>query len=109
MHPPPARWLRARPAPTPPTNALAALDTRDPIAARADAERELARVPRCRCCVSARVHLAKYLGSTLFFDDKPELLRSALPAADRARWTVRAVAACIVLYGRPRVELHGRP
>jgi hypothetical protein len=75
---------------------------------RAEAERELARGPRCRCCVHARVHLTRYIGSTLFFDDNPEQLQLALPAADRERFTPRLIAACIVLFGRARVELHER-
>lgn len=92
----------------PVSNAFDALGSDDPPKARAEAERELARGPRCRCCLSARVHLSKYVGSLLFLDDNPELLRRALPAADTARFTVRVIAACIVLYGRARVELHER-
>jgi hypothetical protein len=76
--------------------------------ARNEAERELARAPRCGCCVSPRVHLAKYVGSTLFFDDAPESLRRALPSAERARWSDRLLAAFIMLYGRARVSLFGR-
>ncbi len=90
------------------SHALAALGTDDPRHARAAAERELARGPRCRCCVSPRVHLTRYVGSLLFLDDDPELLQRALPAADAARFTVRTIAACIVLYGRARVALHER-
>jgi hypothetical protein len=71
--------------------------------ARTQAQRELLRGPRCRCCVSARVHLGRFVGSTLFFDDDPEKLRLALPPAERL--TTREIAACIVLYGRERVDL----
>jgi hypothetical protein len=90
------------------SNAFEALGTDDPRRARAQAKRELARGPRCLCCLSPRVHLSKFVGSLLFLDDNPELLHRALPAADWARFTVRTIAACIVLYGRARVELHER-
>ncbi len=73
---------------------------------RAEAQRQLTSAPRCRCCVSARVHLARYVGSTLFFDDNPEQLQLALPASDRGWLTPRLIAACIALYGRERVSLH---
>jgi len=100
--------MRARPHPAPVSKAFAALDAADPAWARAEAERELARGPRCRCCTTALVHLGKYVGSILFLDDNPELLQRALPPDDRARFGVRAIAACIVLYGRARVELYER-
>jgi hypothetical protein len=78
------------------------------LPSRGEAERELARAPYCGCCVSPRVHLAKFVGSTLFLDDKPSSLRSALPFAERARWSERLIGALIVLFGRPRVTLAGR-
>jgi hypothetical protein len=70
-----------------------------------DAARELGRAPRCACCISPRVHLAKYVGSTLFLDDNPAALRRALPPADRERWNDRLLSAFILLFGRPRVTL----
>jgi hypothetical protein len=92
----------ARPAAT---RALATLDAATLLEAHAEAERQLARAPRCGCCLTPRVHLGRYVGSTLFLDDDPEMLRLALPPAERPRWSPRLLAACVVLYGRPRVEL----
>lgn len=66
---------------------------------------ELERAPRCGCCISPRVHLAKYVGSTLFSDDTPAALQRALPAAERARWSERLLGAFILLFGRPRERL----
>jgi hypothetical protein len=74
--------------------------------ARAEAKRIIERGPHCRCCVGPRVHLTRFIGSTLFFDDDPEKLRLALPPGDRL--TARVIAACIVLHGRERVELFPR-
>ena len=71
--------------------------------AREMAQRVLGRGPHCLCCVSARVHLARYVGSTLFFDDDPEELRQALPPGEQLG--AREIAACIVLHGRERVDL----
>jgi hypothetical protein len=88
--------------------ALVALGAATPSEACRRAERELARAPRCGCCVSPRVHLTKYVGSTLFFDDDPASLRRALPQAERARWSDRLIAAFIMLYGRARVSLFER-
>jgi hypothetical protein len=79
-----------------------------PLEARAEAEHQLARVTPCRCCVNPRVHLSRYIGSTLFLDDDPAELQQAIPPAERARWTVRLIAACIVLYGRARLDAFGR-
>jgi hypothetical protein len=79
-----------------------------PEETRADAEREVSRAPRCSCCLTARVHLAKYIGSTLFLDDNPDQLQLALPIAERAQWTPRLLAAFILLSGRARVDLHPR-
>jgi hypothetical protein len=109
MYPSPAHHsLRPWSAHASATDAFSVLGVDDATDARTEAERELSRAARCRCCVSARVHLGKYVGSTLFLDDNPQLLHSSLPPADRARFTMRTVAACIVLYGRPRVELYER-
>jgi hypothetical protein len=74
----------------------------------ASARREIDRGPFCRCCVSAHVHLTRFVGSTLFLDDDPRQLQLAIPPEERLKWTPRVLAACIVLYGRARVELrHG--
>jgi hypothetical protein len=74
--------------------------------ARSAAERELAQGPRCGCCVSARVHLSRFFGSTLFLDDDPTQLWLAIPLTERERWTPSIVAACIVLHGRARCDLY---
>ena len=91
-----------------PLRALAALGAATLAEAGLEAERELARAPHCGCCMSPRVHLAKFVGSTLFLDDDPAMLRLALPSAERARWSERLVAALIVSYGRARLTLFGR-
>jgi hypothetical protein len=59
--------------------------------------------PGCGCCISHRVHLTRYVGSTLFLDDDPRQLAQAVPPRERTVWTERLFAACIVLYGRTRV------
>jgi hypothetical protein len=87
---------------------LDALDARSPAEGRIDAERELARARPCGCCLTPRIHLTKWVGSTLFLDDDPAALLRAIPRGERASWTTRLVAACIVLYGRPRITLFGR-
>lgn len=110
MYPGPAFHAPFRPTATPPSTpkALLALGAASLLEARLAAARELERAPRCGCCVSPRIHLAQSVGSTLFFDDDPAELQRALPFADRARWTARLVAACIVRYGRARVDLYAR-
>jgi hypothetical protein len=92
----------------PPLKALATLGASSPSQARADAERELARARPCRCCLTPRIHLTKYVGSTLFLDDDPAELQRAIPRAEHSSWTQRLVAACIILYGRPRLTLFER-
>ena len=99
----------ADPISSPPrSKALAALDARTATEARAEAERELARARPCGCCVGPRAHLATHVGSILFLDDDPAELQRAIPRAEHAWWTRRLVAACIVLYGRPRLTLFAR-
>jgi hypothetical protein len=88
-----------------PSRALIAFQTNDLALARARAARLLAR-EHCGCCISPQVHLARFVGITLFLDDDPVELQRAIPSAERARWTVQVVAACIVLYGRARVTLY---
>ena len=89
MHPQPVLSLPFTPARKPATKALAFLPCKHPAQVRAEAEREVAEAPRCGCCVTARVHLVKYVGSTLFLDDDPEQLQLAFPASERAEWTPR--------------------
>jgi hypothetical protein len=43
------------------------------------------------------------IGSTLFFDDDPEQLMLAFNADSRDGMSPRLLAACIVLFGRPRL------
>jgi hypothetical protein len=85
-----------------------ALGARSPVDAHREAEHELERALPCGCCTSPRQHLAKHLGSTLFLDDNPAALQRALPRAEHAHWTERLLAACILLWGRPRLTLFGR-
>ncbi len=73
--------------------------------ATARATRVLDDAPRCGCCISHRVHLTKYVGSTLYIDDDPRQLAEAVPARERTAWTERLFAACIILYGRARVTV----
>ncbi len=88
--------------------ALDALDAQSPSEACTLAANELARARRCGCCLTPRIHLATYVGSTLFLDDDPAELQRAIPRAEQAVWTKRLVAACIILYGRPRLTPFGR-
>jgi hypothetical protein len=44
------------------------------------------------------------IGSTLFIDDDPEQLILAFDPAERDPDTLRTLAACIVLTGRPRLQ-----
>jgi hypothetical protein len=67
------------------------------------AMRILERAPRCGCCISHRVHLSRYVGTLLFYDDAPSRLVDAIPASERTEWSERLFAACIVLHGRARV------
>jgi hypothetical protein len=105
---PPQAQLRHHHVPSNLLPALATLGTVSLTHARAEGKRILGRRAHCGCCVSAYVHLSRYVGSTLFFDDKPEQLHRALPPADRDAFSPRLIAACIVLHGRPRVELYPR-
>ncbi len=78
------------------------LDAHSAAEALSAATRVLDMAPRCGCCISHRVHLARYVGSTFFVDDEPQKLARALPPRERTPWTERVIAACIVLYGRAR-------
>jgi len=44
------------------------------------------------------------IGSTLFIDDDQEYLILAFAPAERDADTLRTLAACIVLTGRPRLQ-----
>jgi hypothetical protein len=110
MYPRSAPSLRlvgaAAPASLP--KALVELGANSLPGARVAAEQELANSLPCGCCLTARIHLTQYFGSTLFLDDDPRQLQLAVPVAARRRWTTRLIAACIVLYGRERVALAQR-
>jgi hypothetical protein len=101
----PALSFAPRQTPRSPSKACAALGADDAAEARLEAERELARGPRCRCCLTPRVHLSRFVGSTLFADDDPATLLQAIPRDAREQFDTRLIAACIVVYGRARVTL----
>ncbi len=44
------------------------------------------------------------LGSTLFLDDDPDKLAEAFAPAERLRFTPQVLAACIVIFGRERLQ-----
>ena len=67
------------------------------LAAYVDAQ----RCPRCRRVLAERFDR---LGSTLFSDDDPRELACSFDGADAC--AVRLLAACIVLFGRPRESVH---
>jgi hypothetical protein len=87
---------------------LAALGAATLTDARRTAKRELRLASPCGCCTSARAHLARYVGSTLFLDDRPDQLHQALPSEEREHFPLRLIAACIVLYGRARIAVPTR-
>jgi hypothetical protein len=66
------------------------------------ARRFLAGVPRCVRCSRVLTMLHERVGSILFYDDNPHLLSAAFDADDRDPCTLRLLAACIVVFGRPR-------
>lgn len=57
----------------------------------------------CGCCRSLSEHIVAHLGSVLFLDDDPHVLAASFPGGAP---TVRQLAAAIVLYGRPRLDLY---
>jgi hypothetical protein len=75
-------------------------------AARQAARRELVRAGSCGCCDSLVAHVFQRLGSTLFLDEDPVKLTEMFPAGERVFITPRVIAACILLTGRERIELH---
>lgn len=62
---------------------------------------EAQQCEHCRCVLAERFDR---LGSTLFSDDDPRDLAACFDGADAC--TVRLLAACIVLFGRPRESVH---
>ena len=68
------------------------------------AERTLERAHACPRCASLLEHLFDCLGSTFYFDDDPALLARSFDDAVRDPFTVRVLAACIVLRGRERTS-----
>jgi hypothetical protein len=98
--------VRTLPAPSRHLKAVQALGAHNLFEARAIARRELEDESACSCCRSPRDHLARFVGSTLYFDDDPAHLRRAIPFEERLQWTPRILAACIVLYGRERIDLY---
>ncbi|PTL84928.1 hypothetical protein [Vitiosangium sp. GDMCC 1.1324] len=71
--------------------------------ARHRAEHVLESARRCTCCRELLAHMFDRLGSTLFLDDDPAALARAFEDAERDAFSVRVLAACIVLSGRERV------
>jgi hypothetical protein len=59
---------------------------------------------RCARCRRILAESFERLGSTLFSDDDPRELARCFDGADAC--TVRLLAACIVLFGRPREGVH---
>lgn len=74
--------------------------------AHQQAELELASARCCACCSSLLAHLRERLGSIIFLDDDPEELARAFSADERDEYTPRLLAACVLLYGRPRQSLY---
>lgn len=68
---------------------------------------ELACAPRCRCCPDLLGHLRLRVGSTLFLDDDPAQLALAFPTDERAAYSPRLLAACVLVHGRRRVSVFG--
>lgn len=76
--------------------------------ARREAAALLRRPPACACCASILGHVQLRLGTTLYYDDDPAQLTQAFPPAERGAFNPRVLAACVLLTGRPRVELYPR-
>ncbi len=72
--------------------------------ARRLARRQLRRARRCARCRQLLARMFDQIGSTLFIDDDPEQLILAFDPAERDADTLRTLAACIVLTGRPRLQ-----
>jgi len=70
--------------------------------ARRRADHVLAKAKRCQSCRTLLAHVFDCLGSTLFMDDDPHVLRSAFQPADCDQFSERVLAALIVRNGRPR-------
>lgn len=88
--------------------ALAILEADDFAEARLLARLELERAHPCDCCASLHDHIVAHLGSVLFLDDDPRHLAASFIGAASAP-SLRQLAAAIVLYGRPRVDLYPHP
>jgi hypothetical protein len=73
--------------------------------ARRRATQVLSDALRCPCCQGLLAHLFDRVGSTLFLDDDPFALACAFEPSERDDASVRVLAACVVLSGRPRISL----
>jgi hypothetical protein len=82
--------------------ALDILEASSLAEARLIARLVLERAPPCGCCASLLAHLVDRLGSVLFLDDDPRRLAASFPGGVPS---LRQIAAVIVLYGRPRIDL----
>jgi hypothetical protein len=85
--------------------ALAFFDATSHDEAYGPARLALTAAERCPRCTRVLSQLHARIGSTLFQDDDPRRLARAFDAADREGCTLRLLAACIVLFGRPRVPV----
>jgi hypothetical protein len=98
--PPPERTARAS---STDFKALRVLHSKSLKEGRRRASRVLADAASCPCCRNLLVHIFDRVGSTLFFDDDPQVLADAFEPSERDGFASRVLAACIVLSGRPRI------
>ena len=75
-----------------------------PFAARQLALGVYLEAQHCEHCRRILAERFDRLGSTLFSDDDPRDLAACFDGADAC--TIRLLAACIVLFGRPRESVH---
>jgi hypothetical protein len=85
-------------------NAFHILEADSLSKARRLARRQLRRARRCDRCRQLLARMFDQIGSTLFIDDDAEQLILAFDPAQRDADTLRTLAACIVLTGRPRLH-----
>jgi hypothetical protein len=84
------------------SKAMQLLKASDRKVARVHARSVLKRASRRERSRALLSHLFDRLGSTLFADDDPEELLQAFEPDERDSLSTRALAACVVLFGRER-------
>ena len=99
----PAIGPEIHPAPSERPAALDILEASDLAEGRLIARLEVERAPPCGCCASLHAHVVDRLGSVLFLDDDPRQLARSFSGGVPS---LRQLAAAIVLYGRPRLDLY---